>query len=63
MRIRLGLAIIALGGVSLGCGPVQSTSLILDADVQLEAARAADAPKYAPYEYTLARLNWILLFP
>jgi hypothetical protein len=54
MRIRVGLAIVALGGLSLGCGPVQSTSLILDADVQLEAARAADAPKYAPYEYTLA---------
>ena len=37
-----------------GCGPVYSTSLIMDANVQLEAARAADANKYAPYEYTLA---------
>lgn len=55
MRLRLAfmvLAAVALGAT--GCGPIQSTSLIMDADVQLEAARAADAPKYAPYEYTLA---------
>ena len=53
MRLRLaGLALLALA--LLGCGPIQSTSLIMDADAQLEAARTADAPKYAPYEYTLA---------
>ena len=53
MRLRLaGIASLALA--MLGCGPIQSTSLIMDADAQLEAARTADAPKYAPYEYTLA---------
>ncbi len=42
-----------LVGLGLGaCGPTQSTAIIMDADVQLEAARAADAPKLAPYEYT-----------
>jgi hypothetical protein len=37
-----------------GCGPVESTSLLIDADVQLEAARAAGAAKTAPYEFTSA---------
>lgn len=54
MRLRLALAVPLLAAAAVGCGPVQSTSLIMDADVQLEAARAADAPKYSPYEYTLA---------
>jgi hypothetical protein len=49
-RLTLLAALCALAG----CGPTYSTSLILDADVQFEAARAADAAKYAPYEYTLA---------
>ena len=53
MRLRLALGT-ALALATLGCGPIQSTSLIMDADAQLEAARTADAPKYAPYEYTLA---------
>lgn len=54
MRFRIAFATAALGLTGLGCGPVQSTSLIMDADVQLEASKKADAPKYAPYEYTLA---------
>ena len=40
----------------MGCGPTQSTALIIDADVQLESARAADGPKLAPYEYTSAEV-------
>ena len=55
MRLRVAIAALALAALGLtGCGPIQSTSLILDADTQLEAARAADGPKFAPYEYTLA---------
>ena len=54
MRFRVAAATLALALGAVGCGPIQSTSLILDADTQLEAARAADAPKFAPYEYTLA---------
>jgi Domain of unknown function (DUF4398) len=40
----------------LGCGPVQSTAYLLDAEVQIEAARTAQADKLAPYEWTLANL-------
>jgi len=51
-RLTRNLAL-TLVGLGLGaCGPTQSTAIIMDADVQLEAARAADAPKLAPYEYT-----------
>jgi hypothetical protein len=39
-----------------GCGPVQSTQYLLDAEVQIEAARTAQADKLAPYEWTLANL-------
>jgi hypothetical protein len=43
-----------LGGV--GCGPVQSTAFLLDAEVQIEAARTAGAEKLSPYEWTSANL-------
>jgi hypothetical protein len=36
------------------CGPVQSTYLIVSAQAELDAARAAQADRYAPYEYTAA---------
>jgi len=51
-------ALLVLGGaVALsGCGPLRSTAFILDAEVQIEAARTAGAEKYSPYEYTLAQL-------
>jgi hypothetical protein len=39
---------------SAGCGPVLSTSLLVDAEAQLAGAKAAEAPQYAPYEYTAA---------
>ena len=42
--------------VVLGCGPVQTTAHLLDAEVQIEAARTAQADKLAPYEWTLANL-------
>lgn len=42
--------------VLVGCGPLSSTSHLLDADVQLEAARVARAEREAPYEWTLANL-------
>ena len=40
------------------CGPVQSTAYLLDAEVQLEAARTAQAERYAPYEWTSANLYY-----
>lgn len=39
-----------------GCGPVQSTAYLLDAAVQIEAARTASAERLAPYEWTSANL-------
>jgi hypothetical protein len=43
-------------GLLAGCGPVQSTAYLIDAQVQIEAARTAGADKYALYEYTAANL-------
>lgn len=37
-----------------GCGPILSTYLILSAQADLEGAKAAEAEKYAVYEYTMA---------
>ncbi len=50
--ILVGLALAVLQA----CGPTQSTALIIDADVELQAARTADASKLAPYEFTAAEL-------
>jgi len=53
----LAALLLVLGGSALsGCGPLRSTAFILDAEVQIEAARTAGAEKYAPYEFTLAQL-------
>ena len=51
---RLGavLTLLALNG----CGPFLSTRDLLDAEVQIEAARTAGAEKLAPYELTAAKL-------
>jgi len=37
-----------------GCGPVESTSLIVEADTALHNAKTTDAQKKSPYEYTAA---------
>jgi hypothetical protein len=51
--VRLFLALVGLTFVA-GCGPIQSTSALIDADVELEGARAAGAPVTASYEFTTA---------
>ncbi|MBK7863034.1 MAG: DUF4398 domain-containing protein [Archangiaceae bacterium] len=40
------------------CGPVQSTAYLMDAEVQIEAARTAQAERFAPYEWTAANLYY-----
>jgi len=51
VRLLLGfLAVTALAA----CGPIQSTAALIDADVEVEAARAAGAPQSSPYEFTQA---------
>jgi rubrerythrin len=44
------LAVLALAG----CGPIQSTAALIDADIAVEAARAAGAPQTSAYEFTAA---------
>lgn len=51
--MRLVLASLALAMLA-ACGPIQSTAALIDADVELEAARAAGAAQTSPYEYASA---------
>ncbi len=51
--MRLLLALPALA-VLAGCGPIQSTAALIDADVAIESARAAGAPQTSPYEFNAA---------
>lgn len=49
MRSLLALlAVLALAA----CGPIRSTAALIDADVEIEAARAAGAAQTSPYEFT-----------
>lgn len=40
---------------ALGCGPVQSTMRVSEAEVALERARVAEADQKSPYEYYSAK--------
>lgn len=51
--MRHVLALFAFAAAA-GCGPIQSTPALIEADVELEAARSAGAPTAAPYEFTSA---------
>jgi hypothetical protein len=51
--VRLLAVLLALAPLA-GCGPIQSTAALIDADVEIEAARAAGAPTAATYEFTAA---------
>ncbi len=47
--------LVPLSSVALtGCGPILSTSLIIDAESKLAAAEVAEAQQFAPYEFTAA---------
>ena len=48
------LTILVIVAASSGCGPVISSYLIVGAQADLEGAQAAEAEKYAVYEYTAA---------
>lgn len=56
IRQRVLAVSVALAFTAIGCGPVQSTSYLIDAETMLEAARTAQADKLAPYEWTAANL-------
>jgi hypothetical protein len=56
-RIQMHLALLTIGvGLLAACGPVQTTSFLIDASNALEAARSAGAERLAPYEWTSATL-------
>ena len=51
MRLLLALPVLAM---LAACGPIQSTGALIDADVEIEGARAAGGATAAPYEFTSA---------
>jgi len=51
--VRFLLALLVLAPLA-GCGPIQSTGALIDADVEIEGARAAGAAQAAPYEFASA---------
>jgi hypothetical protein len=53
-RVRFVLGVFLVASALSGCGPVISTYLILSADAELAGAEAAQAERYAVYEYTAA---------
>jgi hypothetical protein len=55
-RLLAAALALVVSVVLAACGPTQSTAYLLDAEVQIEAARTAQADKYAPYEWTAANL-------
>jgi hypothetical protein len=48
----------AVAVLAAACGPVQSTSYLMDTETMLEAARTAQADRLAPYEWTAANLYY-----
>jgi hypothetical protein len=55
-RLSVALMLCSAAAALSGCGPVQSTAYLLDAEVALESAKTAGADRYAPYEFTSAQL-------
>jgi hypothetical protein len=55
--VRIALATIALATLA-ACGPIQSTAALIDADVEIEAARAAGAAQSSTYEFAGAEANY-----
>lgn len=53
--LSVGVVLMATSLI-MGCGPIQSTSYLIDTETMLEAARVAQADKLAPYEWTSANL-------
>lgn len=55
-RLRWSVGALGVALCMSACGPVQSTSYLIDTETMLEAARTAQADKLAPYEWTAANL-------
>ncbi len=48
------MSIVLLAALVSACGPIESSVVIRDASVQLEAARVSDAARFAQFEYRAA---------
>ncbi len=51
---RLLFVALLSAGAPIACGPIQSSSLLVDASADLSAARTAEAERLAPFEYVAA---------
>ncbi len=52
--VLIAALLAALLVISFGCGPVESTYLIVQSDTAIQGAKTADAEKKSPYEYYAA---------
>ena len=50
----IAFATALLAALLTACGPIESSVVIRDATVHLEAARVSDAPRFAQFEYRAA---------
>jgi hypothetical protein len=55
-RVLAAVSLLCVFGLGAGCGPVRSTAFLLDADINIQAAKTAGAERYSPYEWTSANL-------
>src|SRR6185503_16789286 len=53
-RLAVFMAAVCVVASTAGCGPIISTYLVVAAQADLDGAKAAEAEKYAVYEYTAA---------
>jgi hypothetical protein len=58
--MRFSLRFLAVPGVAAGvllgaCGPIQSTTAVANADLDIDEAEKAGAAEFAPYEYEKAQ--------
>ena len=56
MTRRLSLPLLALCLLTAGCGPIQTTAWMMDAEVALDSAKTAGAAERSPYELHSAEL-------
>ena len=54
-RMLVSALLVGASAMVIGCGPVQSTQRISQAEVAFERARVVEAHKKAPYEYKSAQ--------
>jgi hypothetical protein len=54
-RWMVGVGAVLCAATQAACGPLISVSFMVDAEAKVAAAKAAEADRFAPYEYTSAQ--------